>query len=302
MAFTVTEVPGLPGGFTDTFTSTHVSVAGVRLHAVTGGSGPALLLLPGWPEFWYGWRLVMPRLAEHFTVIALDLRGLGDSDAPARGYDPLTLAADTSAVMTALGHSRFAVAGYDLGMIVGYALAATEPDRVSVLWAAEAILPGVTELPGLGMSAPLNEYLWHFSFNRLATINDEMVAGREEIYFGHQFRSKAATPQAIDTQAIDLFVDAVRRPAHRRACFEYYRVSDENTQIRDLVARGKISTPVVAVGAELGSGTIPIQAMRVAAAHVTEAIVPHSGHFVPEEAPDWTAESIIAAVTGNGEA
>ncbi|MFE4999143.1 alpha/beta fold hydrolase [Streptomyces mirabilis] len=86
MPFTVTDVPHLPAGFADTFTSHTVKTSDLTLHAVVGGDGPPLLLLPAWPQFWYHWRLVMPALAEHFTVVADDVRGLGGSDKPATGY------------------------------------------------------------------------------------------------------------------------------------------------------------------------------------------------------------------------
>ncbi|MET7355799.1 alpha/beta fold hydrolase [Streptomyces mirabilis] len=86
MPFTVTDVPHLTAGFADTFTSHTVKTSDLTLHAVVGGDGPPLLLLPAWPQFWYHWRLVMPALAEHFTVVAADVRGLGGSDKPATGY------------------------------------------------------------------------------------------------------------------------------------------------------------------------------------------------------------------------
>ena len=118
----VTGVPALPTGFTDSFTSLLVDTGPVRIHVVTGGAGPALLLLPGWPQTWYTWRLLMPALSERFTVVAAEPRGTGLSDAPIEGYDSATLADDLATTMTQLGHPTFAVAGYDLGMTIGYAL------------------------------------------------------------------------------------------------------------------------------------------------------------------------------------
>jgi pimeloyl-ACP methyl ester carboxylesterase len=167
MPFTVTDVSNLPAGFTDTFTSHTVKTGDLTLHAVVGGDGPPLLLLPGWPQFWYSWRLVMPALAEHFTVIAPDPRGMGASDKPATGYDAAALADDMAELMTALGHDRFAVVGYDLGMLVGYALAASHRDRVTRFVGAESILPGLSPSPPLMSDPATNELLWHFAFNRL---------------------------------------------------------------------------------------------------------------------------------------
>jgi pimeloyl-ACP methyl ester carboxylesterase len=121
--------PHLPKGFTDTFTSRYVNANGVRLHTVIGGNGPPLLLIHGWPQTWYQWRLVMPALARDFTVIAVDQRGIGLSDKPEGGYDSGTQAKDLAALMDALGHKLFAVMGFDTGMGMAYALATDHPAR-----------------------------------------------------------------------------------------------------------------------------------------------------------------------------
>src|SRR6476660_6285144 len=107
----VSGAPHLPVGFADTFTSRYVDAGDVRLHAVIGGDGPPLLLVHGWPETWYAWRLVMPALSRDFEVIAVDQRGIGLSDKPQDGYDTATLANDLVALMPELGHRRFAVYG-----------------------------------------------------------------------------------------------------------------------------------------------------------------------------------------------
>jgi pimeloyl-ACP methyl ester carboxylesterase len=139
----VSGAPHLPIGFAETFTSRYVNANGVRLHAVIGGSGPPLLLIHGWPQTWYQWRLMMPALARDFTVIAVDQRGIGLSDKPQSGYDSGTQASDLVALMEALGHKRFAVVGFDTGMGIAYALAADHPERVERLVVGEAIItPG----------------------------------------------------------------------------------------------------------------------------------------------------------------
>src|SRR5436309_13459759 len=87
----VSGAPNLPAGFTGTFTSRYVDAGDVRLHAVVGGEGPPLLLVHGWPQNWYAWRMLMPSLARDFQVVAVDQRGIGLSDTPASGYDSATL-------------------------------------------------------------------------------------------------------------------------------------------------------------------------------------------------------------------
>src|SRR5918997_103057 len=136
----VSGAPNLPDGFTDTFPSRYIDTGDLRQHAVIGGEGPPLLLVHGWPQTWYQYRLVMPELARDFEVIAVDQRGIGLSDKPRGGYDIGTLAADMVALMDSLGHQRFAMVGHDTGYFIGYALAADHPDRVARLVVAE--VPG----------------------------------------------------------------------------------------------------------------------------------------------------------------
>jgi pimeloyl-ACP methyl ester carboxylesterase len=139
--------PNLPQGFTDTFTSRYVDTGELRLHAVIGGDGPPLLLVHGWPQTWYAWRMLMPTLARDFQVIAVDQRGIGLSDKPQDGYDTGTLAGNMVAPMDALGHQRFAVYGTDTGMPIAYAVAADHRDRLDRLVVSEAPLPGVSPSP-----------------------------------------------------------------------------------------------------------------------------------------------------------
>ena len=127
---TVAGVPDLPAGFADRFRSNLYTLDGIRLHAVTGGSGTPLLLVCGWPQFWWQWRKVMPALADAHSVVAVDPRGVGRSDKPGTGYDTGTAAADLIALMDRLGHERFDLIGQDVGMWVGDALAADAPERV----------------------------------------------------------------------------------------------------------------------------------------------------------------------------
>ena len=184
----VTGAPDLPIGFTDTFTSHYIDSGAVRLHAVVGGSGPALLLVHGWPENWYAWRHLMPALAQDFTVIAVDQRGIGLSDKPETGYDTGTLATDLVGLMDALGHEQFAVVGHDTGFAISYALVADYPERVSRAVLAEIPgAPGTTPAPPFFVPAPVNDRLWHLSFNRVETLPEQLITGREDVFFGYEF-------------------------------------------------------------------------------------------------------------------
>ena len=287
---TLSSLP-LPDGFTDVFTSRLVEVNGLRLHAVTGGDGPPLLLVGGWPQTWYAWREVMPALARDHTVVAVDSRGAGLSDKPDDGYDAGTLAADLAALMAALGYDRFDVAGHDIGTWTSYALAADFPERVGRLAVLEAMIPGLSPSPPAFSPAALNQKLWQFGFNRLTGLNEELVRGRERLFFGWQFATKAATPTAIPAYAVGVYVDAITAdPRALWASFEYYRALDETIAQNEQRSKTRLTLPVLAVGGALWSGATAAQTMRLAADDVTEVVLDDCGHYPAEEQPARFAE------------
>jgi pimeloyl-ACP methyl ester carboxylesterase len=276
----------LPERFTDVFVSRLVQLDGLRLHAVIGGDGPPLLLVGGWPQTWYAWREVMPALAREHTVVAVDSRGAGLSDKPDDGYDAGTLAADLVALMAALGHDRFDVVGHDIGMWIGYALAADHPERVGRLAVVDAIIPGLTPSPPVFGPAAVNHRLWHFGFNRLPGLNEELVRGREHLFFGYQFATKAATPGAIPAYAVDVYVEAiVADPRGLRASFAYYRALDETVAQNEQRRKTRLTLPVLAVGGARNSGALVAETMRLAADDVTGVVIDGCGHYVAEEQP-----------------
>jgi pimeloyl-ACP methyl ester carboxylesterase len=289
-AAAVTHLPGLPNGFWKTFTSRRVRVDGMRLHVVTGGEGPAVLLLCGWPQTWYAWRHVMPALAREFTVVAVDPRGVGLSDKPVSGYDSGTLAADAMKLMRVLGRERFALVTHDVGAWTGYALASEHPAAVDRLVAMETITPGLTEPGALLLPGAINSLLWHFPFNRVEGINEQLVRGREDIYFGYQFASKAATPTSVPPEAVRVYVDALRNPDALRSSFEFYRAIDEIIAQNTKRKQTKLKMPVLAVGGERAIGTGVETEMRTVAENVSGAIIAGAGHFLMDESHEQVIE------------
>jgi pimeloyl-ACP methyl ester carboxylesterase len=288
----VAGAPHLPDGFAGTFASQYVDAGGLRQHVVTGGDGPPLLLVHGWPQTWYAWRLIMPALASNFHVIAPDQRGIGLSGRPEDGYDTGTLAADLIALMDTLGHQRFAVFGHDTGMWIGYALAADYPDRVARLAVAETPLPGVSPSPPLFTNAHLNNALWHFAFNRLTAVNDELVAGREDTYFGWQFAAKAARP--LPGYAVRHYVDTLAAdPGALHASFAIYRALDDTITQNEQRKTRRLALPVLGIGGEKSLRDQVAGTMKLAADDVQTLVVPGCGHHPPEEAPEET----LAALT-----
>ncbi|MBV9354242.1 MAG: alpha/beta hydrolase [Chloroflexi bacterium] len=289
----VSSAPNLPDGFANTFSSQYVDTDSLRLHAVTGGDGPPLLLVHGWPQTWYAWRLVMPALAQDFQIVAVDQRGIGLSDRPQDGYDTGTLAGDLVALMDALGHQRFAMVGHDTGMWIGYALAADHPERLDRLAVAETPIPGLSPSPPLLSNTHLNSQLFHFGFNWLDGLNEQLVAGREDIYFGYQFATKAA--KQLPDYAVKYYVDTLAaNPEALHASFAMYRALD--TTIAQNVQRKsqQLSLPVMAIGGGHSLGQQVADTMKLGARDVQSLVIPGSAHYPAEETPDDLLNALTA--------
>ncbi len=290
----VSGAPNLPAGFTNTFTSRYVDAGGLRQHAVVGGEGPPLLLVHGWPESWYAWRLLMPALARDFEVIAVDQRGIGLSDKPEDGYDAGTLANDLVALMDALGHARFAAVGHDTGYFIGYALAADHPERVERVALAEVPgPPGVSPSPPLFVPEPVNNRLWHIPFNRVNhELTERLVQGREDVFFGYEFAIQGGgwvMPDDLQRYYFGLFSD----PDTLRGSFGLYRAWDATLSQNAERATRKLAMPVLAIGGAESWGERAGEGMKPAADDVQTVVIPNAGHWVAEQAP----EEMLAALT-----
>jgi len=296
----VTGAPNLPTGFTDTFTSRVIDTGEVRLHAVIGGSGPAVLLVHGWPETWYAFRHVMLALAENHTVIAVDQRGLGLSDKPDTGYDPATLANDLIGLMDALGHDRFAVVGHDTGFMIGYALASDHPERVERAVLAEIPgAPGTTPAPPLFVPSFLNDKLWHIPFNRVEGLAEQLVAGREDIFFGYEFAVQGGN---LPAEAIDYYISLLKNPESLRGSFRLYQVWDTIVAQNTERATRKLTMPILAVGGERSYGSHVAENVGKVAEDVQGAVIAGAGHWAIEEDPEQVLAAILPFLAADREA
>ena len=295
-----TAPPFDPATFWTQFHHAAVVIKGVRLHFVEGGSGPPILLLPGWPQSWYAWRHVMPLLAKAGRrVIALDPRGMGDSDRPASGYDMRTVAAELHDFVEALNltsNGPVDIVGHDLGTWIAHAYAADWPGDVKRLAVFDAALPGITPPPPAGIpSAEANVRTWHLAFNRLDDLPEILLRGRERELLTWLFRAKAIRSWTITPTDLDEYVRVNAAPGATRATLSYQRhyLGPEGIAHSRARAERKLTMPVLAVGAESGGGATVLDTMRLIAADVRGSVLAGCGHYVAEEAPRAVAEQII---------
>lgn len=177
-------------------------------------------------------------------------RGTGLRGKPADGYDTGTLADDLGALMDAVGHQQFAVVGHDTGMPNSYALTADHRDRVDRLAVAEAVLPDVTPSPPPFLPTLLNEPLFYLTFNKLPTMNEQLVQGREDIYFGYEFAIHAGTKQ-LPGYAVRYYINNLAAdPGALRGSFGWYCALDTTTAQNQQRSTQKLTLPVLAIGAE----------------------------------------------------
>ena len=235
----------------------------------------------------------MPELARDFTVVAVDQRGIGLSGKPEDGYDTGTLASDLVALMDALGHQRFALYGTDVGMWIAYALAADHPDRIERLIVSEAPLPGMSPSPPLFLPPALNARLWHLAFNQLPKINEQLVTGREEIFFGAEFDASAGTNK-LPGYAVRYYIDTLAAsPDALRGSFGFYRALPTTIAQNQQRMQRRLTLPVLAIGGGESAGEGVGNTMKLTADDVQAMVIPGCGHWVAEQAPD----ELLAAVT-----
>ncbi|WP_194909656.1 alpha/beta fold hydrolase [Catenulispora rubra] len=265
----------------------YVTNDGIRIHYVTGGHGPALVLLHGWPETWYAWSGLMPSLARDHTVIALDLRGLGNSDpagSDAGSYEALTLATDVHAVVHHLGFTTTQVVGHDWGGAVGLAYAVEYRAEVAKLAVIEAppttdYLNTVKQNPGI--------LWWDWFINGpQAGVAEELVEPAPGVFYNSIYHG------ALPAATVDRYLASYSRPAVTHAGFEYFRQQDQGeTEVDQLIAEhGKLTIPVLGVGGQHSMGAQIGRDMARVADYTATAVVPGADHWVMEEQPDYVLQ------------
>ncbi len=278
-------VPGMPG-----FEHGYAGVNGTRLHYVAGGSGPAVVLLHGWPYTWALWRKLMPLLAEAgYTVIAPDLRGLGDSAKAASGYSKANVAKDIHELALHLGHREINLVGTDIGTMVAYAYAASYPDEVRRLVLSESVLPGF----GLEeLMNPATGGYWHFGFHMQVDVATMLTEGKEAAYLLPTMTMMSASAEAAES-AKNIYLPHYLAAGGMRAGFRHYETLLDDGQENRARFKSKLTMPVLVLNGDRGlPPTQPLAGAQQVAAQVEADVVPNSGHTYAEDNPAWVSERL----------
>ena len=286
-----TETAPLPPGATEGYAETN----GTRLHYVAAGtSGPLLLLLHGFPEFWYSWRAQIPPLARRFRVVAPDLRGYNLSDKPAGGYDIASLVEDVRGLIAALGERDAHVVGHDWGGVIAWALAIRAPDVVRRLAIVNAPHPGtfLRELRSPGQLRR-SSYVGFFQLRGLA----ECVIARDDYaVIRRMFRAADRGRAWLADEDIERFVRAIARPGALSAALEYYRRLLRPAALRQVSPLRVIEAPTLVLWGELdialGVGLLDGLDRWVRDLRVVR--FPTAGHWLNQQEPERVSAALGA--------
>ena len=263
---------------------------GVKYHYVVSGSGPAVVLLHGWPTTWYHWHRIIPKLAATYTVIAPDLRGLGLTERTDGGYDKRTVAEDIYQLVRHLGHERVYVVGHDIGGMVAFALAHEHPEIVEKLVILDV------PIPGLGVWEQSLRRLWHLGFHQVPELPEALVSGNVRTYLQYFFTFNS-TAGAITEEELTEYARAYSEPGALRAGFAYYRAFSEDAKTNEVYARTRLRMPVLALGGALTMGEGTLRQMQPVAENVQGGVLQQAGHWFAAEQPDELSRRLILFFT-----
>ena len=269
--------------------SKFATVEGMKIHYLTAGHGPAVILLHGYTQTSRMWRPLIPKLADKFTVVAPDLPGIGESDIPKDGLDMKTAAIRMHALAKSLGITKARVVGHDSGLMVAYAYAAQFPAEVEKLIVMDAFLPGVQ---GWELAYDSADF-WHFRFH--GPTPEALVQGRENIYFAYFWNDLAADKQHSLPQADRAsYVAAYSRPGRMRAGWAYFASWPGTAKDFAQMAQTRLTMPVLAIAGEKGSAAILGPQMKRVANDVKVIDLQGTGHWLMEERPKETMDALVA--------
>ena len=282
------------GAWPKAFGSRQMAVTGGTQYVRLGGTGRAILLLHGFGDTGDMWVPLADALVKDRTVIVPDLRGMGLSSHPEGGYEKVAQARDLAVILDQLGVRAVALVTHDIGNMVGYAFAALFPQCVTTWVVMDAPLPGI----GHWDEQLKSPKVWHFNFRGPDV--ERLVAGRERILLDRFYNELSANPSRIDEETRDHYAALYARPGaiHNALGGQFAAFAQDAIDNQQLVAKGKLQMPVLAIGGDHSYGANLATEIGFAAADVRAAVIENSGHWIMEEQPEQAVTLILPFLKG----
>jgi pimeloyl-ACP methyl ester carboxylesterase len=259
------------------FKHANATVNGINIHYVVGGTGEPLVLLHGFGQNWYMWNRLLPEFSKHFTVIAPDLPGLGESGKPDSGYDKKTLAAYIHGLVKQLGYDHINLAGHDIGLMVAYAYAAQFSSEVKKLALMDALLPGVEPVWSQVKGAA-----WWFGFFGWPA-SGELVAGREKLFLTNFWPVVGHVKDPFTPEETNEFVRAYSVRGSTNGTFNWFAAFSQDALDNKEFMKTKLKMPLLAMGGEYFGAAFLVDHCKLVAENVKGSNIKGSGHWVVQE-------------------
>ena len=256
------------------------------IHALSGGSGSLVVLLPGWPETVQAYADVFPMLAARHRVLALDPPGLGGSAPSPEGYDTANISRMLAEAVQGVAEGSYHLVGHDVGAWIAYAWAAQFPERLKSLTLLDSAVPGCSTPQTFPLTYEVNIKLWQFSFNTLPDLPGILTDGREREVLEWLIEHKAQHPEWISQANRDHYVECYGKPGAMSRGFAYYRDASKSALQNVEFARRKLRMPVLALGGTSGVGDRFRISMQAIATHVEGGQIEDCVHYLMEEQPE----------------
>ena len=275
-----------------TITNETMRIGDLNIHYLRAGEGKeVIVLLHGFPQHSHMWRKIIPLLAEKYTVIAPDGRGMGGSSIMPAGYDKRTMAEDLNALLDRLGHKEINLLGYDLGGGTAYAFASLFPERVKRLAFVEYAPPGYGY--EMGMQPVRNWQAWQLAFFTVPDVAVQFIAGKERELLAWYFWHWSYNPEAVSQEDFEIYVRQLQKPGALRAGFSWFAsVFDDAEQVKEFSAR-KLQMPVLALGGEMGASEFVLQGISPLAENATGGVIERAGHWIADEQPEELSRRLL---------
>ena len=294
VSFAQEATTGGAGGLPSGFSSQTMTVNDIDMHYVIGGEGDPVVLVHGWPQTWREWEEVMPALAENYTIIAVDLRGAGESEIAESGYDKRTLAADIHELVLALDLAPVHFVGHDIGGMVGYAFASDYPESTRTYTFVDVPLPGIEPF-----WTQISLLAWHFGFFQQEEVPERLIEGQEDYFLREFLREQAAVPAALPEKIFADTLSAYGDMERFSATLGYYRAFPQDAEDNLSFSETPLEMPVLAVGGEASAGPIIEGLANAVATTPRVEVIGGAGHWVPEVQAEALTERLMRFLEAN---